>query len=581
MFKATNEMLKELRSNLSLALSSPTLENLKLLNSQWLKLSTQTDNVTKHLSEHLLKEETECMPLIQKNLSNSEMQDLVGDIMGTRSSDQMRDLLNLAIQELPKEEKADMVAYMNKAMEGTFFEKWLSTHKNFSLEDIGNGEDGKKKLNGGGGSTDAEVDELPGKGGNHSKSARDVNPPTTIATAASSAATIAAAATSAVAGLTQSRSTSTSSEIEKVIRSIALDHSLTQKEKNATIQALRNAMWESEKKISRKRSADADDGEGCSADAGGSSSCMDGKYCVVCDDSTGANGRSVRAKKNGNGVGNCEQGGSSDNNADVGANAGAYTSSSSGGSSAGVLGMGGTLENRRNIPPKLYFYKHEQTGKKVLHEGSAGYAEHARLKAESKGKSEGGSDVILVCPDGSVPPSIPLFSTEELAPTYHDKERSKLGCPHYARRCKLRHPVSGKLYTCRLCCDQYNAMVSRQTDLALDRNAVCEILCMVCGALQPSSQSCANEFCTSPVFSKYFCKICNLFDDSHEKKIYHCPFCNVCRSGVGLGVDYRHCMRCNACVSTAVEREDGRDHVCIPQTLQGNCPVCAETMFQR
>lgn len=49
---------------------------------------------------------------------------------------------------------------------------------------------------------------------------------------------------------------------------------------------------------------------------------------------------------------------------------------------------------------------------------------------------------------------------------------------------------------------------------------------------------------------------------------------NVCRSGKGLGVDYRHCMRCNACVSL------NGDHNCIPQRLQGNCPICSESMFQ-
>ena len=114
-------------------------------------------------------------------------------------------------------------------------------------------------------------------------------------------------------------------------------------------------------------------------------------------------------------------------------------------------------------------------------------------------------------------------------------------------------------------------------DSPLDRYKVTEVLCMRCGALQPADKHCVNPKCESKgkPFAKYHCKICNLYDDNAHKKIYHCPFCNVCRSGAGLGIDYRHCMRCNACVSLA----DG-DHVCIPQRLQGNCPICHESMFE-
>ena len=34
----------------------------------------------------------------------------------------------------------------------------------------------------------------------------------------------------------------------------------------------------------------------------------------------------------------------------------------------------------------------------------------------------------------------------------------------------------------------------------------------------------------------YFCPICKLFDDSPDAKIYHCPYCNLCRKGRGLGI---------------------------------------------
>jgi hypothetical protein len=42
--------------------------------------------------------------------------------------------------------------------------------------------------------------------------------------------------------------------------------------------------------------------------------------------------------------------------------------------------------------------------------------------------------------------------------------------------------------------------------------------------------------------------------------------------GRGLGIDYRHCMSCNCCVSM----REGVEHKCISQALEGTCPICAE-----
>jgi hypothetical protein len=99
---------------------------------------------------------------------------------------------------------------------------------------------------------------------------------------------------------------------------------------------------------------------------------------------------------------------------------------------------------------------------------------------------------------------------------------------------------------------------------------------MKCNALQPAEDRCINSDCESrgKPFAKYFCRICHLYDDG-SRPIFHCPYCNTCRLGLGLGIDFRHCMRCNACVSLADE-----EHRCIPQKLQGSCPICHESMFQ-
>ncbi|GAX24201.1 hypothetical protein FisN_4Lh293 [Fistulifera solaris] len=189
--------------------------------------------------------------------------------------------------------------------------------------------------------------------------------------------------------------------------------------------------------------------------------------------------------------------------------------------------------------------------------------------------------VVVISPNdlpASSSEPLPLFSASEMAPTYHDgAAASVLGCPHYARACKLRHPNSGRLYTCRLCCEQQRELASGDPDDPLDRYAVTEVLCMQCHALQPAGDRCINAECESrgKPFSKYFCRICHLYDDAANKHIFHCPYCNCCRLGKGLGIDFRHCMRCNACVSLADD-----DHQCIPQKLQGSCPICHESLFQ-
>lgn len=53
-----------------------------------------------------------------------------------------------------------------------------------------------------------------------------------------------------------------------------------------------------------------------------------------------------------------------------------------------------------------------------------------------------------------------------------------LGCPHYRRACKMRAPCCQRLFTCRLCHDQ-------ASDHTVDRQEVKEMLCMRCGTLQP------------------------------------------------------------------------------------------------
>lgn len=67
--------------------------------------------------------------------------------------------------------------------------------------------------------------------------------------------------------------------------------------------------------------------------------------------------------------------------------------------------------------------------------------------------------------------------------------------------------------------------------------------------------------------------MCKLFNAGDT---YHCQLCNVCRRGQGLGIDFRHCLNCNACI--AIGRFD--KHPCVSNALQGDCPVCMESLFR-
>lgn len=172
--------------------------------------------------------------------------------------------------------------------------------------------------------------------------------------------------------------------------------------------------------------------------------------------------------------------------------------------------------------------------------------------------------------NGSLP-SVPQFQADDLKATFH--KSFKLGCNHYARSCKLRHPVTGRLHTCRLCCEDEIEESNEDGEISppLDRFSVTELLCMKCNSLQPTGRACINPECISKgaPFAKYVCTVCNLFDDE-KNEIYHCPHCNVCRVGKGLGIDYEHCMECNVCIAI----EDFKNHTCVPRRLAKTCDLC-------
>ncbi|XP_051136609.1 zinc finger protein BRUTUS-like At1g74770 [Andrographis paniculata] len=151
------------------------------------------------------------------------------------------------------------------------------------------------------------------------------------------------------------------------------------------------------------------------------------------------------------------------------------------------------------------------------------------------------------------------------SPSYQDPLESTFGCEHYKRNCKLLFPCCNKLYTCIRCHDDLN-------DHSADRRTITNMMCMQCLVIQPIDPTCSNETCSGFSMGTYYCKICKLFDN--DRQIYHCPYCNLCRVGKGLGIDYFHCMTCNACMSRSLFV-----HACREKCLEDNCPICHEYIF--
>ncbi|KAL6061865.1 Zinc finger protein BRUTUS [Balamuthia mandrillaris] len=125
----------------------------------------------------------------------------------------------------------------------------------------------------------------------------------------------------------------------------------------------------------------------------------------------------------------------------------------------------------------------------------------------------------------------------------------------------------GRWYTCRVCHDE-----DEEIDHAMDRTATKEMKCMHCQTEQAVAANCSH---CGRCLGQYYCPHCKLWDNDTTKDIYHCPHCRICRLGKGLGIDYFHCQRCNACLAIALKER----HKCVSDALNNNCPVCWEQLF--
>ncbi|EGG16544.1 hypothetical protein DFA_09088 [Cavenderia fasciculata] len=145
--------------------------------------------------------------------------------------------------------------------------------------------------------------------------------------------------------------------------------------------------------------------------------------------------------------------------------------------------------------------------------------------------------------------------------SYH--KENILGCKHYPRSCKIKAACCGVFFVCRLCHND-------QSKHEIDRFATKEIMCMKCQTVQPVAEKCIG---CDIQFARYFCAHCKFYDDTPDKKIYHCDDCKICR--VGERDSFIHCKRCNGCLN----KVGFEKHVCLDNKFEDSCPICMEDLF--
>lgn len=140
----------------------------------------------------------------------------------------------------------------------------------------------------------------------------------------------------------------------------------------------------------------------------------------------------------------------------------------------------------------------------------------------------------------------------------------KLGCKHYERGCSIYTACCQKWYSCRLCHNE--SELHEVNRFTLER-----MKCSSCLTEQSISNECTH--CHKKM-SQYFCSICNLFDERGlEKQIFHCNACGLCR--LGGRENFFHCQKCGACYSNDLLGK----HACVEGSLDQNCAICLEYMF--
>jgi hypothetical protein len=222
-----------------------------------------TRNLMRHLMTHLDKEETHCMPLVAQYLTKPEINDLVGKIMGKRSSELMSQILTMAVQNLPEADRDDMVRYMKQAMVGTFFERWLKMGgwmEKTAVKTEENDDGGGKLSRGDEGSDSLGMESNTTSTSSTSDAKMSATSRETSVISAnqlhpfsfqSNAPTLANSASSTDDEAPDNYTSGV--ELEKLIRAIGTNPHLDPKQKALTIQGLRDSVWKSNCRLSKRK----------------------------------------------------------------------------------------------------------------------------------------------------------------------------------------------------------------------------------------------------------------------------------------------------------------------------------------
>lgn len=221
----------------------------KSVNEIMISLVDVTSTLTRHLKAHLEKEETQCLPFVVKYLSKSEIHDLVGQIMGKRSSDVISEIMTMAVQSLNEDYRLEMLHYMKQAMAGTFFDKWLSMSgwiDNVKGTTPQSEDDSKRDP-----ATSTGTEQPTSKRAKLAEpmivpNLSEVSPssPTVIPNVTAVQTNVARPIFHYSAGEITSQA-----ELERLIRAIITNPTLTPLQKNTTIQSLRDSVYKSNQRV--------------------------------------------------------------------------------------------------------------------------------------------------------------------------------------------------------------------------------------------------------------------------------------------------------------------------------------------
>lgn len=153
-----------------------------------------------------------------------------------------------------------------------------------------------------------------------------------------------------------------------------------------------------------------------------------------------------------------------------------------------------------------------------------------------------------------------------------ERGSGNFGCSHYRRRCKIRAPCCGEIFDCRHCHNESkNSIEVDPLDRHdVPRGEIKKVICSLCGTEQDVQQNCVS---CGVCMGKYFCSICNFFDDDVSKDQYHCDKCGICRTGGAE--NFFHCDKCGCCYSKLLKGA----HHCVEGAMHHNCAVCFEFLF--